>query len=184
MRRESFDALFSNFFSRDFFLSLILTKHRKNKKNNQFSIYLRNYLLFNETRRSFVDDDKNLNFKLLVDSDLHDSNVDIVVSFVIIVNFVIFIFFSFLFSSFFFFFAIFFVAFFFFFIFFFFFSTEFESNAIFDETRFWASTRDFFFAEERKSIVMTTRRRLSERAKTSYTFSSISRSIERFETSI
>jgi hypothetical protein len=32
--------------------------------------------------------------------------------------------------------------------------------------------------------VMTTRRRLSERAKTSYTFSSISRSIERFETSI
>jgi hypothetical protein len=48
MRRESFDALFSDFFSRDF-LSLILTKHRKNKKNNQFfnlftkqSIFLRN----------------------------------------------------------------------------------------------------------------------------------------------
>jgi site-specific recombinase XerD len=32
--------------------------------------------------------------------------------------------------------------------------------------------------------VMTTRKRLSERAKASYTFSSISRSIKRFETSI
>ncbi len=92
---------------------MILTKHRKNKKSNQFSIYLRNYLLFDETtkRRLFVNDDKNLNFKLFVDNDLHDSNVDIVVFFVIIVNFVIFIFFHFFSSSLFFFsFAIFFVA--------------------------------------------------------------------------
>ncbi len=93
MRREFLDALFSDFFSRDF-LSLILTRHRKNRKNSQFSIYLRNYLLLDESRRSFVDDDRNLNFKLLADSDLHCSNVDVVVSFVIIVNFVIFIFFS------------------------------------------------------------------------------------------
>ncbi len=96
MRREFFDALFSDFFSRDF-LSLILTRHRKNKKSNQFSIYLRNYLLLDETRRSLVDDDKNLNFKLLADNDLHCSNVDVVVLFVIIVNFVIFIFFLFFF---------------------------------------------------------------------------------------
>ncbi len=117
MRREFFDAFFSNFFSRDF-LSLILTRHRKNKKNNQFSIYLRNYLFLDETKRLFVDNDKNLNFKLFVNSDLHDLNVDVVVLFVIIVNFVIFIFFS----SFSFFFAIFFVAVFFFFIFFHFFN--------------------------------------------------------------
>ncbi len=96
MKQESFDALFSNFFSRNF-LSLILTKHRKNRKNNQFSIYLRNYLFLDETKRSFVDDDKNLNFKLFIDNDLHDSNIDVVVLFVIIVNFVIFIFFSFFF---------------------------------------------------------------------------------------
>ncbi len=91
MRRESFDALFSNFFSRDF-LSLILTRHRKNRKSNQFSIYLRIYLLVDEMtkRRSFVDDDKNLNLKLFADSDLHDSNVDIIVSFVIIIDFVVF----------------------------------------------------------------------------------------------
>ncbi len=136
MKRESFDAFFSNFFSRKFFLSLILTKYRKNKKSNQFSIYLRNYLLLDETRRSFVNDDKNLNFKLFIDSDLHDLNVDVVVSFVIIVNFVIFILFSFSsFSSFFFSFAIF-SSRSFFFTFFFFFSTKFESNAIFDEARF------------------------------------------------
>ncbi len=111
MRREFFDAFFSNFFSRDF-LSLILTKHRKNKKN-QFSIYLRNYLFLDETtkRRLFVNDDKNLNLKLFIDNDLHDSNVDIIVSLIIIINIVVFFFFfSFFFSSFF---AIFFVAFFF-----------------------------------------------------------------------
>ncbi len=91
MRREFLDALFSDFFSRNF-LSLILTRHRKNKESNQFSIYLRNYLLLDETtkRRSFVDDDKNLNFKLLIDNDLHDSNVDVVVFFIIIVNFIVF----------------------------------------------------------------------------------------------
>ncbi len=93
MRREFFDAFFSDFSSRNF-LSLILTKHRKNKKNNQFSIYLRNYLLLDETtrRRSFVDVDKNLSFKLFVDNDLHDLNIDVVIFFIIIVNFVVFIF--------------------------------------------------------------------------------------------
>ncbi len=137
MRREFFDAFFSNFFSQDF-LSLILTKYRKNRKSNQFSIYLRNYLLLVKMtkRRLFIDDDKNLNFKLLVNNNLHDLNIDIVVLFIIIVNFVIFILFSFFF--------IFFVFFLlrdlfrrvFFFIFSFFVSTKFESNAIFDETRF------------------------------------------------
>jgi ATP-dependent Zn protease len=126
--------LFKFFFTR--FLSSILTKHRKNRKNNQFSIYSRNYLLFNETTRkqSFIDDDKNLNFKLFINNDLHDSNINIVVFFVIIVNFIVFILF---------FFFIFFVFFLlrdffrrdFFFTFFFLLSIKFESNAIFDETR-------------------------------------------------
>ncbi len=60
MKREIFDAFFLKKFSRDF-LSLILTRHRKNKKSNQFSIYLRNYLLLDETtrRRSLVDNDRN-----------------------------------------------------------------------------------------------------------------------------
>jgi hypothetical protein len=62
MRREFFDAFFLDFFSRSF-LSLILRKHRENKESSQFSIYLRNYLFFDETtkKQSFVDDDKNLN---------------------------------------------------------------------------------------------------------------------------
>ncbi len=72
----------------------------------------------------------------------------------------------------------------FFFIFFFFFISDFELKAISNETRLWASTRDFFFAERRESIVMTTRKRLNEQAKTSYTLSSISRSMKRFKTSI
>ncbi len=91
MKREFFDTLFSNFFSRDF-LSLILTKHRKNKKSIQFSIHLRNYLLFDETtkKRFFFDDVKNLNLKLFINNDLHDLNINIIIFIIIIINIIIF----------------------------------------------------------------------------------------------
>ncbi len=106
MKQKFFDAFFSDFFSRDF-TSLILTKHQKNKKCNQFSIYLQNYLLFDETTRKkfFVDDDKNLNLKLFVDNDLHNLNINVIVFFIIIIVIVVFFFvFSFYSFSFFFFF--------------------------------------------------------------------------------
>ncbi len=91
---ENFSIHFFQTFFHEIFYHWFLRDIERTKKNNQLSIYLRNYLFLDETtkRRSFVDDDRNLNFKLFVDNDLHDSNVDVVVFLVIIVNFVIFIF--------------------------------------------------------------------------------------------
>jgi hypothetical protein len=89
MRRKTFDAFFSDFFSRDF-LSLILTRHRKNKKKIfNFSIYLKNYLLLRDkTKRRFFDENEDLHLKLLVCSDLLDENIILLL---------FFLFFSFLF---------------------------------------------------------------------------------------
>jgi hypothetical protein len=76
MRRRTFDAFFSNFFSRDF-LSLILTRHRKNKKKIvNFSIYLKNYLLLRDkTKRRFLNENEDLHLKLFICSDLLDENI-------------------------------------------------------------------------------------------------------------
>ncbi len=76
MKRKILDAFFSNFFSRDF-LSLILTRHRKNKKNIfNFLIYLENYLLLRDrTKRRFLDENENLHLKLLACSDLLDESI-------------------------------------------------------------------------------------------------------------
>ncbi len=76
MKRRIFDALFSDFFSKNF-LSLILTRHRKNKKKMfNFSIYLKNYLLLDDkTKRRFLDEDENLHLKLLACNDLLDENI-------------------------------------------------------------------------------------------------------------
>ncbi len=127
---------------------MILTKHRKNKKN-QFSIYLRNYLFLDETtkKRSFIDDDKNLNLKLFIDNDLHNSNID-VIFFVIIIEFVVFILF--------------------FLFFFFFFFSRFSSS------RFSSSFRlrienDFLFRVEidfRRNTILSVDAKLSFRRKT------------------
>jgi hypothetical protein len=90
MRRRIFDALFSNFFSRSF-LSLILTRHRENKKKIfNFSIYLENYLLLRDkTKKRFFDENEDLHLKLLVCNNLFDENI------------IFFLFFSFSFSFFF-----------------------------------------------------------------------------------
>ncbi len=76
IRRKIFDAFFSDFFSRDF-LSLILTRHRKNKqKTFNFSIYLENYLLLRDkTRKRFLDENEDLHVKLLACSDLFNENI-------------------------------------------------------------------------------------------------------------
>ncbi len=65
---------FQIFFSRNF-LSLILTRHRKNKKKIfNFSIYLKNYLLLRDkTKRRLLDED--LHLKLLACNDLLDKSI-------------------------------------------------------------------------------------------------------------
>ncbi len=94
MKRRILDAFFSDFFSRDF-LSLILTKHRKNKKKIfNFSTYLKNYLLLRDrTKRRFLDENENLHLKLFACSDLLDESI-------ILFFFFLFFFFFFLFSFF------------------------------------------------------------------------------------
>jgi hypothetical protein len=156
MRRVIFDAFFSDFFSRDF-LSLILTKHRKNKKKIfNFSIYLENYLLLRDkTKKRFLDKNEDLHLKLFVFNDLLDENI-------------IFFSFFFSFSCFFFFLFFFFSLFIFIFFFFFFlFSRKFKLSTFFERTRFEASTRFFFLTKERESIVMSKRKRLKKRIETS-----------------
>ncbi len=97
MRRRILDAFFSNFFSRDF-LSLILTKHRKNKKKIfNFSIYLENYLLLRDkTKKRLLDEDENLHLKLLACNDLFDENI---IFFLLFFFLFFFLFFLFFFSS-------------------------------------------------------------------------------------
>ncbi len=92
MRREIFAAFFSNFFSRDF-LSLILTRHRKNKKKIfNFLIYLKNYLLLRDkTKKRFLDENEDLHLKLLACNDAFDENIIFFLFF-----FIFFIFFLFL----------------------------------------------------------------------------------------
>ncbi len=94
MKREILDAFFSDFFLRDF-LSLILTRHRKNKKKIfNFSIYLKNYLLLRDkTKRRFLDENEDLHLKLLACNYPHDQNI-------ILIFFFFFSFFFFFFSSF------------------------------------------------------------------------------------
>jgi hypothetical protein len=162
-RRRWWDEEFSMhsfqiFFSRDF-LSLILTRHRKNKKKMfNFSIYLKNYLLLRDrTKRRLFDENEDLHLKLLACSDLLDENI------------IFFFFFFFFFSFFFFFFSSFFFSLFIFifFLFFFLFSREFELSTFFERIRFETSTRFFFLTKERKSIVMSKRKRLKKRVETS-----------------
>ncbi len=100
MRREIFDALFSNFFSRDF-LSLILTRHRKNKKKMfNFSIYLKNYLLLDDrTKRRLLDESENLHLKLLACSDLLDEDIIFLLFLLFFAFFFLFFFFLFLFLA-------------------------------------------------------------------------------------
>jgi hypothetical protein len=152
IRRETFDAFFSNFFSRDF-LSLILTRHRKNKKKIfKFSIYLKNYLLLRDkTKKRLFDENEDLHLKLLACSDLLNENI-------IFFLFLFFLFFSF------FFFSLFIFSFFFFL---FLFSKRFKFNSFFERIRFEASTRFFFLTKKRKSIVMSKRKRLKKRVETS-----------------
>ncbi len=97
MKRRTFDAFFLNFFLREF-LSLILTKHRKNKKKIfNFSIYLENYLLFRDkTKKRLFDENENLHLKLLTCSDLLDESI------ILFFSFFFFLFFSFFLFSFFF----------------------------------------------------------------------------------
>jgi sensor histidine kinase YesM len=154
MRRRIFDAFFSNFFSRDF-LSLILTRHRKNKKKIfNFSIYLENYLLLRDkTKKRFFDENENLHLKLLVCNDLFDESI----------IFFFFFFLFFFFSSFFFFSLFIFI----FFLFLFLFSREFELSTFFERVRLEASTRFFLLTKERKSIMMSKRKRLKKRIEAS-----------------
>ncbi len=95
MKRRILDAFFSDFFSRDF-LSLILTKHRKNKKKIfNFSIYLENYLFLRDrTKRRFLDENENLHLKLFACSDLLDENI-IFLFFLFFFSFFFFLFFAF-----------------------------------------------------------------------------------------
>ncbi len=152
MKRRIFDAFFSDFFSRDF-LSLILTRHRKNKKKIfNFSIYLKNYLLLRDkTKRRLFDENENLHLKLLVCSDLFDENI------------ILFLFFSFF--SFFLFFSRFsFSSFSFFFLSFRKNSSSARSSNEYDSRR----RRVFFFlTKKRKLIVMSKRKRLKKRIETS-----------------
>jgi hypothetical protein len=160
MKRRILDAFFSNFFSRDF-LSLILTKHRKNKKKIfNFSIYLKNYLLLRDrTKKRFFDENEDLHLKLFTCSDLFDENIIFLFFF-----FSFFLSFFSLFFSFFFFFSLFIFIFFFFS---FLFSRKFEFNTFFDRIRCEASTRFFLLTKKRKSIVMSKRKRLKKRIETS-----------------
>jgi hypothetical protein len=160
MRRKILDAFFSNFFSQKF-LSLILTRHRKNKKKIfNFSIYLENYLLLRDrTKRLFFDEDENLHLKLLACSDLFDESIILL----------LFLFLFFFFSSFFFSLFIFI-----FFLFFSFFSREFEFSTFFERIRFETSTRFFFLTKERKSTVMSKRKRLKKRVDIINTFIDVS----------
>jgi hypothetical protein len=151
MRQRILDAFFSNFFSRDV-LSLILTRHRKNKKKIfNFSIYLENYLLLHDkTKKRLFDENENLHLKLFICSDLLDENIILFFSFFFLFHFLFF--FSFFIFIFFFFFS--------------FFSKRFELKSFFERVRFEASTRFFFLTKERKSIVMSKRKRLKKRIET------------------
>jgi hypothetical protein len=153
MKRRIFNAFFSNFFSRDF-LSLILTRHRKNKKKIfNFSIYLKNYLfLRDKTRKRFLDEDENLHLKLFACNDLLDASIILL---------------FFLFFLFFFFFLFFSLFIFIFFLFFFLFSKKFELSSLFERIRFEASTRFFFLTKKRESVVMSKRECLKKRVETS-----------------
>ncbi len=83
---------------------------KEQKKQSFFNLFTK-FLLLDETtkRRFLVNDDRNLNLKLFINSDLHDLNINVIILFVIIIIVVIFFFFSF--------FLLFFVFFFFFFLF-------------------------------------------------------------------
>ncbi len=144
---------FQTFFH-EIFLSLILTKHRKNKKKNfNFSIYLENYLLLRDkTKKRFLDEDENLHLKLFVCSDLLDENI-------IFLFLLFFLFFFFFFSSS--------RSSFSFFLFFSLFSRKFESSTFFERVRFETSTRFFLLTKKRESIVMSKRERLKKRVETS-----------------
>ncbi len=99
MRRKILDAFFSDFFSRDF-LSLILTRHRKNKKKMiNFSIYLENYLLLRDkTKRRFLDESENLHLKLFACSDLFDESIIFFLFFLLFFFFLFFLVFFLLFA--------------------------------------------------------------------------------------
>ncbi len=124
---------FQTFFSRDF-LSLILTRHRKNKKKIfNFSIYLENYLLLRDkTRRRLFDENEDLHLKLLACNDLLDENI------ILLLLFLFFSSFFFSFFSFSFFFSLFIFI---FFLFLSLFSREFKLSTFFERIRFEASTR-------------------------------------------
>ncbi len=96
MKRKILDAFFSDFFSRDF-LSLILTRHRKNKKKIfNFSIYLENYLFLRDrTKRRLFDENEDLHLKLFACSDLLDENI-ILLLFLLLLFFLFLFFFFFL----------------------------------------------------------------------------------------
>jgi hypothetical protein len=112
---EKFSMYFFQIFFHEIFLSLILTRHRKNKKKiSNFSIYLKNYLLLRDkTKRRLFDENEDLHLKLLVCSDLLDEDI-------------IFFLFSFFFLFF---------AFYFHFFFFLLFSKEFELSSFFEQIR-------------------------------------------------
>ncbi len=124
-RRRRWDEKFSmhsfQTFSHEIFLSLILTRHRKNKKKIfNFSIYLENYLLLRDkTKRRLFDENENLHLKLLACSNLLDASI------ILLLFFSFSSFFSFFFSSFFFSLFIFI-----FFLFFFLFSRKFVSDLL------------------------------------------------------
>ncbi len=139
MRRRIFDAFFSNFFSRDF-LSLILTRHRKNKKKMfNFSIYLKNYLLLRDkTKRHLLDENENLHLKLLACNDLFDESIIFLLFF-----FLFFFFFLLFFSS---------SRFSFSFSFFFFFSSREDSNSARSSNEYDSRHRCAFFFDEKAKI--------------------------------
>ncbi len=87
---------FQTFFSRDF-LSLILTRHRKNKKKMfNFSIYLKNYLLLRDrTKRRFLDENEDLHLKLLACNDLLDESIILLLFLLFLFFFLFFLFFLF-----------------------------------------------------------------------------------------
>jgi hypothetical protein len=153
---EKHSMHFYQIFSHEIFLSLILTRHRKNKKKIfNFSIYLENYLLLRDkTKRRLLDENENLHLKLFVCNDLFDENI--ILFFFSFFSFFFFLFFSrFSFSSSF---SFFFLS---------FFSREFELSSFFERIRFEASTRFFFLTRKRKSIVMSKRKRLKRRVEAS-----------------
>jgi hypothetical protein len=151
MKREIFDAFFSDFFFTRFFIIDFNETSKEQKKDFQFfNLFKKLFTSSRQNEETFFWRKRRLASEAVCLQRFarrkHHSS------------------FLFLFFSFFFFFSLFIFIFFFFFSLF---SRKFELSSFFERIRFETSTRFFLLTKKRKSIVMSKRKYLKKRVETS-----------------